>query len=262
MVYGKKNNLNLKQVYTSSAPLRRSPENDSLLETECLYGETLKPLSINKDWFFCQTKIDDYKGWIHSSFVGDAIKCTHRVSTLRTYVYYLPDEKSKIIQYLPMGAKVFIKSINTNWAKIFSPNTDDFTGYVPENHVTNLKYKVKDWVSSAEQLIGAPYKWGGRDSLGIDCSALIQIALETINIKIPRDTSKQIKSKKSMDINFKSIKRGSVVFWDGHVGVMIDKSLILHANAFHMKTIVEPLNDVIKRAIKKNSDIIKIANFI
>ena len=262
MVLGKEFNLNLKQVYASSAPLRRSPENDALLETECLHGEILNILSTNNDWFFCQTKIDNYKGWIHSSFIGKKNKVTHRVCIIRTFVYFLPDEKTKILQYLPMGSKVWVKSINTKWAKIFSPNTHDFFGYIPESHIQQFNNIKIDWVNSAEQLIGTPYKWGGRDSLGIDCSALIQVSLEAINIKVPRNTCEQIKFKKSMEINLKDIRRGSVVFWNGHVGVMINNSLILHANAFHMKTIVEPLKYVIQRAKKIKSEIIKIVNFI
>ena len=139
-------------------------------------------------------------------------KVTHRVIVLRTNIYSLPNEKSKIIQYLPMGSKVWVQNINLKWAKIFSPNSFNFEGYIPQNDLLDLRSKAQDWASSAEQLIGTPYKWGGRDSLGIDCSSLIQIALDTVNIKIPRDTNEQLKFHKVIKIQFKNIERGSIIY--------------------------------------------------
>ena len=261
-MFTKEVNLILKQIYSSSTSLRKQPDHNSSLNTECLYGETLEPLSTNNHWIFCKTKIDNYKGWVHSSSLGKKNKVTHRVIVLRTNIYSLPDEKSKIIQYLPMGSKVWVQNINAKWAKIFSPNSLNFEGYVPQNDLLDLRFTVQDWVSSAEQLIGTPYKWGGRDSLGIDCSSLIQIALDTVNIKIPRDTNEQVKFHKIINIQFKNIERGSIIYWNGHVGVMVNKLSILHANAHHMKTVVEPLADVIARAKENKSKIIKIVNFI
>ena len=254
--------MSLKQIYSSSTPLRKYPDHKSLLDTECLFGEYLRPVTIENDWIFCHTKIDNYKGWVHSSSLGNRRKVTHRVIVTRTHIYSLPNEKSNIIHYLPMGSRVWVTNMNEKWAKIFSPHSFDFEGYIPQNDILDLKLKVKDWVSSAEQLIGTPYKWGGRDSLGIDCSSLIQIALDTVNIKIPRDTSKQVRFNNIVNIEFQNIDRGSIVYWSGHVGVMINKSSILHANAYHMKTVVEPLVDVIARAKDQNTDIIKIINFI
>ena len=103
------------------------------------------------------------------------------------------------------------------------------------------------------------YKWGGRDSFGIDCSALIQLSLETIGVNFPRDTNLQILYKKHT-LNNNIIKRGSLIFWTGHVGVMVDKYKILHSNAFHMKTNIESLKVVVKRSENLGYPI-KIINF-
>ena len=88
--------------------------------------------------------------------------------------------------------------------------------YSKKNH------KVNDWVAVAEQFLNVPYRWGGRDSIGIDCSALIQLSLETYGVNFPRDTKLQIlENYKKIKIN--NLQRGAIVFWEGHVGVMTDR---------------------------------------
>ena len=117
-----------------------------------------------------------------------------------------------------------------------------------------------DWVSIAQQLEGTPYRWGGRDTLGIDCSALLQLSYQTYNQNIPRNTSEQVALDKEQVNDIKNLKRGCVVFWKGHTGIMIDNLNCIHANAYHMKTITEPLVDIIDRA-NKDLNIIKMMDF-
>ena len=122
-MYEKELNLNLKQIYASSAPLKECSNFKSSLYTECLFGEKVQTLLYEKSWTYCKTMFDNYKGWIHTSVLGNPKRFTHRIYALRSYIYSFPDEKSTIIQYLPMGSKVWAKEINDKWVKIFSPNT-------------------------------------------------------------------------------------------------------------------------------------------
>ena len=46
------------------------------------------------------------------------------------------------------------------------------------------------------------------------------------------------------------IQRGDLVFWKGHMGVMLDDTRLLHANAFHMLVVIEPVADAIARIEK------------
>ena len=131
---------------------------------------------------------------------------------------------------------------------------------MPSKHIVNLDHRVKDWVAIAELFLGTPYRWGGRDTIGIDCSALLQLSYQTYGENIPRNTSQQVKLRKKYIRDIDDLKRGCVVFWKGHVGIMIDKFNCIHANAFHMQTEVEPLNQIIKR-IGKDFDIIKMMDF-
>ena len=160
-----------------------------------------------------------------------------------------------------MGAKILVKNIKPDWAEIsFYYNNKTQTGYVPANHIVKLHHKIKDWVEVAQLLEGTPYKWGGRDTLGLDCSALLQLSYQTYGEIIPRNTSQQVQLKKKCIKDIDDLKRGCVVFWKGHVGIMIDKFNCIHANAFHMQTKIEPLNQIVNR-IGKDLKITKMMDF-
>ena len=95
-----------------------------------------------------------------------------------------------------MGAKLPVENKKSEWSKVSLYNNDKPFGYVPSRHLVSINYKVNDWVAIAEQLLGTPYKWGGRDTVGLDCSALLQLSYQTYGENIPRNTSEQVKLKK------------------------------------------------------------------
>lgn len=112
----------------------------------------------------------------------------------------------------------------------------------------------------AEQLLGTPYKWGGRDTMGIDCSALLQLSYQLYGQDIPRNSKEQMQLNKPIVESIKQLERGHVIFWNGHVGIMTDPLNCIHANAFHFETRVEPLKNIIER-MQANSKILKMMNF-
>ena len=243
-------NTNIKQIQTSSTPLRSGPSLDFSIETECLFGESIETIELKNNFVFCKCIIDDYKGWIDISDIGTFRKNTHKIITLRSFVYKLPDIKSTIIFDLPYGSQVSVKSILNDWAEIFLK--EDLFGFVPLKHIIDIEKTIKDWVFVAEQFINTPYKWGGRNSIGIDCSALIQLSLQAAGILIPRDTKEQEKMKWKEISKISMLERGALVFWKGHIGVMIDKNNLLHANGYSMSVKKEPLKQVINRHTKNN----------
>ena len=169
--------------------------------------------------------------------------------------------KSNYYHYLPLGSQLSVYKIDGDWAEIFLHQGHSCKiGFVPKKHLINVKDTIEDWVNIAECLIGTPYKWGGRDSLGLDCSALLQLSYQTYGQNIPRNTIDQVLINKKDVTDINRLERGFVVFWKGHVGIMTDDVNCVHANAFHMKTIKEPLKDIINR-MGKNSLVIKIVNF-
>ena len=247
-------------IINSSVFMKSEPSEKSPLETECLFGEMVDILEERLDWVFCKLNTDGYSGWVKKKGLGNLKNPTHRVIVHRTFIYTNNDIKSNCLFYLPLGAKLFINNIKSNWAEVSLCNTQKKVGYIPSNHIVSLDHKVKDWVSVAELCVGTPYKWGGRDTLGIDCSALLQLSYQTYGEDIPRNTSQQIKVKKKNLWNIQDLKRGCVVFWRGHVAIMVDDLNCIHANAFHMKTKIEPLSKIVERE-DKDFTIIKMMDF-
>ena len=247
-------------IINSSVFMKSEPTETSHLETECLFGEKVEILDESLDWVYCKLNTDSYHGWVKKEGLGKTENPTHRVIANRSFVYVDKDLKSNYLLYLPLGAQLVINNIQSEWAEIRLYNSITQVGYVPSFHIVNIDHRIKDWVSIAELSVGVPYKWGGRNTIGIDCSALLQLSYQTYGEDIPRNTSQQVKLKKKGIQDIDDLKRGCVVFWKGHVGIMIDKFNCVHANAFHMQTKVEPLNQIINR-IGKDLNITKMMDF-
>lgn len=248
-------------IIKSSASMMSNPSSMSLIETQCLFGEKIEILEKHLEWIYCRLHTDNYYGWINKNSVGNLGKTSHRVIDVRTFIYKEANIKSEIIMYLPMGSKLSINKINTHWVEVFFLYKNKIEiGYVPNKQIIRNDFKELDWVKIAEKLKGIPYRWGGRDTIGIDCSALLQLSYQTYGQNIPRNTAQQVKLKKPQIYKPDDLTRGCVIFWEGHVGIMIDNINCVHANAFHMKTVIEPLSDIVNRTDKCNG-IIKMMDF-
>ncbi len=248
-------------VIKPSIPMRSSPDHTSSLETECLFGETIAILNSYLDWYYCKLLTDNYCGWVQKKYLGEPINSSHRVISNRSYLFKDNDIKSGYINYLPLGSQIYVTDLDDFWAKIYlGNNTKQKFAYMPRKHIIKNEDKIDDWVTTAEKLIGTPYIWGGRNSIGLDCSALLQLSYQTYGENIPRNSIDQSLLSKEIIYNKDKLKRGFAIFWKGHVGIMIDETYCIHANAFHMEVSKEPLVNISKRAGKNNSTI-KIMNF-
>ena len=239
--------------------MRLKPCETSSLETECLFGEIVEILDTSIGWCYCKLTTDKYLGWVKKKDLGYLPIATHRVVSLRSFLYSQMDIKSSIINYVPLGAKLHIKDIINDWGIVSLSKDSNDIAYIPKNDIKKLGDIIDDWVKIAESCIFTPYKWGGRDTVGIDCSALLQLSYQNYGSNIPRNSKDQSNLIKPEIKDSDNLERGCVIFWDGHVAIMINNSSCIHANAYHMKTVVEPL-DVIKNRMK-NEQISKIMNF-
>ena len=248
-------------VIKSSIAMRSKPDEASELETECLFGETITILDEYSDWYFCKLETDNYCGWVQKKGLGFMKNSSHRIISTRTFLLKDKNIKSSCISYLSLGSQIFVNNIDKFWAQVYLPNykSNEF-GYLPRTHIVKKCKKVNDWVGIAENLIGTPYVWGGRNSMGLDCSALLQLSFQTYGEDIPRNSIDQSSLKKKIIDKNDLLKRGYVIFWKDHVAIMTDKQNCVHANAFHMRVSKEPLINVLART-EEDSPIIKVMDF-
>lgn len=231
-------------------PLRTAPEDSARLGTEALSGELVSMFETNADgWSWIQLKGDRYVGWTpREALDAPRANPTHKVSAIRTFVFKEPDIKSTPLAALPLGAQVTVigeaEDRNARYALI-APR-----GAIVWQHLSALAGFESDWTAVAERFLGVPYLWGGKTSLGIDCSGLVQISLQACGIAAPRDSDMQeaaLGKPLPLGDGLPILRRGDLVFWKGHVGIMRDAELLLHANAHRMAVTIEPLAEAIGR---------------
>ncbi|HEX7109185.1 MAG TPA: NlpC/P60 family protein [Aestuariivirga sp.] len=222
----------------------REASSTTMQTTQALFGERLLAFEIRNDWVWCQLERDGYVGYIAKAAVSsDLTKPTHRVSVPSTFLYPLPDIKSQAATNLPMNAKLQIVASDEKFSRLSNGK------YVFSKHVRPLNEFESDFVSVAEKFLDVPYYWGGKTAQGLDCSGLVQTSLEVCGISSPRDTDMQETQlgQKLMVNDLDGLRRGDLVFWKGHVGIMVDQKNLLHANGHHMMTVKEPLAEAVTR---------------
>jgi cell wall-associated NlpC family hydrolase len=241
------------EVTEPQAPLRSAPRHDASLLTEALKGERVTIYDSNDEgWAWGQLAADRYVGFLPASALAPpGAAPTHKVAALRTFVFPGPSIKLPPLDALPFGATLAVAHIEERMAVTAAG------GYVPASHLKALGEYEDDFVAVAERFLGAPYLWGGKTALGLDCSGLVQIALTACGIACPRDSDMQeanigvplTQTGRSAPL------RGDLIFWKGHVAIVRDRESLIHANAFHMAVVLEPIAEAIGRIRSSGSEI-------
>jgi cell wall-associated NlpC family hydrolase len=243
------------QVVDVSAPLRHAPSPEASLDTEALHGEQVTVYeTTDEGWSWGQLESDDYVGWLPSNALMKPLAApTHHVSAIRTFVFPKPDIKSPPLMSLSFGSRIAVVHEEHSFAVTAF-------GFIPQQHVVAANHRETDPVEVARRFLGVPYLWGGKTSAGLDCSGLVQLALQSCGIKCPRDSDMQQKIGKAIPFSGdeKALARGDLIFWKGHVGFYAGEGMFLHANAHHMMVAEEPFAEAVSRIKASGLDVLEV----
>ncbi|MEO8669037.1 MAG: NlpC/P60 family protein [Bauldia sp.] len=238
----------VRRVIAPSAPLKRVARADAGLDSEVLRGERFRVFEDSGEgWSWGQLETDAYVGYVPTDALGALPPGpTHRVTALRTFIYSGPDMKLPAEASLSIGARVavtdFVETRGASYGLLAGGE-----GALFASHLALVDAPPEpDFVAVAERFINAPYLWGGRTSLGLDCSALVQLSLMAAGVPASRDTDLQ-ESSLGATVTDKSWRRGDLLYWKGHVGILTAPGRMVHASGHHMTVVAEPLETVLGR---------------
>jgi cell wall-associated NlpC family hydrolase len=221
--------------------LHQGPGTNTEQVSELLFGEVFTVYDLGPGMVWGQAKNDGYVGYLSERAIGPVITPNAHVTALMAPVFFEPNIKAPVIDFLPLNSAIEHAGFVGEYACLVNGGR-----FVHQRHIA--PEAEKDFVAIAERFLGVPYVWGGKTAVGLDCSGLIQTALQAVGKAAPRDTD--MMEKALGDAVATASCRGDLIFWKGHMGVMLDEARLLHANAFHMAVAIEPLTEAMARIEK------------
>lgn len=244
------------QIRTPFVPVYKEPLLDAERVTEALAGEAVAVFERSHGWVWGQLERDGYVGYIPESAVMMGVRdMTHVVTAFATFMYAAPDIKSEAISTLSMNAQVAAADTVGRFLRLQTG------AYVIESHTALIGSYAPDFVAVCERFLGVPYLWGGCTSHGVDCSGLVQMGMIAAGLPCPRDTDMQLAALgRSIDIrpDLTGLRRGDLLFWKGHIGIVTDGLHLLHANAHHMAVAKEPVMAAVARIAAGGSPLVAV----
>jgi cell wall-associated NlpC family hydrolase len=230
----------LRTVAAPVAALHRAPDAASERMDELILGERFDAMEDQGDFVWGQARRDGYVGFVRAADLALAGPSpTHRVAAIRTYAFAEPSIRSPALGPFSLNALIAVEAEDGKFSRAAGG------GFFWTQHLEAVGVFERDAAAVAERFLGAPYLWGGRTSVGLDCSGLVQQALYACGRACPRDADQQ--AALGREIDRAELARGDLVAWRGHIGLMLDETRVIHANGHHMAVAIEPLAGAIAR---------------
>jgi len=245
-------------VIAAWTALRGEPDAAAAQTSELLFGEGFTVYEIRDGWAWGQATGDGYVGYTDAAaLAAGAPAPTHQVTTLFAHLYPAPKLKTPATHCLPLAARLALGETSDcgRYRRVTGP--PGVTGWIGAAQVGALEQAMPGYVELGERFLGAPYLWGGGTPAGLDCSALVQIPLRLAGFHVPRDSDLQraaMRAGLGEPVPREQARRGDIAFFPGHVGIMLDSAIMLHANATHMAVTSNPLAEVIGWLADKHAE--------
>ena len=241
------------QIIAPVIGVHKMPRFDAVQLTQALMGEVAKVFHTQDGWAWVQLERDRYVGYVNCHALSSAVTApTHRVAVASTFLYAEPNLKTQPAIIVTLNAEVTVNGGDETFARLSDGR------FVFANHLKPAGVVEPEFVAIAEMFLHTPYYWGGKTVHGLDCSGLVQVALEACGVACPRDSDMQEKAlgQPVPENDLDALQRGDLVFWrNGHVGIMTDNATLLHANGHHMMAVAEPLKDAVERIARRYGEI-------
>lgn len=212
-------------------------------ERQLLLGDAVTVYERRGGWAFVQSAKDGYVGYLRVAEYDERMAPTHWVTAAATHLYPEPDMKRSERGRLPFGARLRVLGEATPRFV----ETED--GFVPRAHLAPEGWRFRDPVAVAALFLGTPYLWGGNSRDGIDCSGLVQTACHACGLACPADSDQQAAMAGQPLLDAAPLQRGDLVFWKGHVAMVVTHNRLIHANAHHMAVACEPQDEAEARIL-------------
>lgn len=235
------------RVLRGRLSVREKPDASARQSTELLFNERFIVYERKGGWAWGQNQTDGYVGYVKEEGLGPDTDApySNEIQALRSYVFPEPDLKSTPLDMLHLSTRVRVTGESGKYSRI---DYGSEGGWIYTPHLCALNEIEPDYLSTAELFMGAPYGWGGRSSFGLDCSALVQLALARAGITAPRDSDMQEAAVgEVVEGGLDAAQPGDLLFTAGHVMFLAEPGILLHANGHHMAVAYEALTDFMDR---------------
>ncbi len=232
-------------------PLRAAPDERAERSSELLFGEAFTVYGRDGGWAWGQCAADGYVGYVAEDGLGPPVgEPTHSVSAPRAIAFSEPDHKSPPAATLHMTGPARAAGEEAGYILV------EGAGWTPDCHLAPVGAYTRDIVGTARLFVGTPYLWGGRSGLGMDCSGFAQVVLARTGRAAPRDSDQQERSVgRPAPGGLRRARPGDLMFLPGHVAVVSTRGRIVHASAFHMAVVEEPLDGFLRRVAEIGAEV-------